>query len=418
MPKPPTNATGRPGPPPARVAFSDHLDTRTAAHEVLERFAEREEGPGTDSILVVLASFHHRAALGEACETVRRGCRAVHAIGMTATAVSASDPTLEDAGPVEPAGEPAGPGLAVLQVPVGQDAVAPIRIDIPDGPPEHWADDTVERLLPGLVPGIRGSAPMLFLCDPFTLAAGPLAERVDRARSPESGAFFGALASGASMAGANTLVLDGEASGTGGVGLTLGQGMELDAFAALGAIGVGAELVVTRASAGRIEEISGRPAAEAMLEAIGWSADAETSPPPPPLTMIGIAIDAAKPRRGRGDWKLRTVTAIARDGSISIDEPVRPGRTVRFHRIDADSDADDLSLLLDREQLRPPPLAALAWCGTGRSPREVTSLVSRRLGAPTIAATTIGEILPIDGRPSLQRRSIAVGTLRRRDARP
>jgi hypothetical protein len=48
----------------------------------------------------------------------------------------------------------------------------------------------------------------------------------------------------------------------------------------------------------------------------------------------------------------------------------------------------------------------------------VTSLVSRRLGAPTIAATTIGEILPIDGRPSLQRRSIAVGTLRRRDARP
>jgi small ligand-binding sensory domain FIST len=152
-----------------------------------------------------------------------------------------------------------------------------------------------------------------------------------------------------------------------------------------------------------------------MLEAIGWNPDAASAPP---LTLIGIAVDAAKPRRGRGDWRLRTVTAIGRDGSITVDEPMRAGRTVRFHRIDRDVDATDLSLLLDREQLRPPPIAAIAWCGTGRSPSDIAPLLTRRLGAPAIAAATIGEFVPIDGRPALQRRSIAVGLLRSPAARP
>lgn len=419
MPKPPTNATGRSGPqeePAARVGLSDHLDSRTAALEVVERVCRADEGPGTDSVLVVVASFHHRAALGEAVESIRGGCGAVHAVGMTATAVAASDPSFEDAGPLPSDGEPAGPGLAALRIPIAAGSggsIVPFRIDLPDGPPEHWSDETVTRRFPG----IREPLATLLLGDPFTLAAGSLAERLDRARTPSSGPFFGALASGASLAGANSLVLDREASATGGVGLTLSRDLRLDAFAALGGIGVGPELVVTRTSGDRIEELSGRPAAEAMLEAIGWSPEAG-GPPAPPLTLIGIAIDAAKPRRGRGDWKLRTVTAIGRDRSITVDEPVRPGRTVRFHRIDPEADATDLALLLDREQLRPPPLAALAWCGTGRSPVEVARLVSRRLGAPALAATTIGEILPIDGRTSLGRRSIAVGLLRRADARP
>jgi small ligand-binding sensory domain FIST len=422
MPKPPTNATGRAGSdrdPLATVGISDHLDSRTAALEVVERLVGSEEGPGTESFVVVVASFHHRAALGEAVEAIRGGCGAIHALGMTATAVAASDPASADAGPFEPDGEPAGPGLAALRIPIAAgtgDSIVPLRIDLPDGPPEHWSAEAVARRLPGRI----DAAPTLFLCDPFTLAAGPLADRLDRINRAGAGTpapFFGALASGASLAGANTLVLDREASGTGGVGLALGPGFGLDAFVALGGVGVGPELVVTRASGERIEELSGRPAAEAMLEAIGWSPESG-GPPAPPLTLLGIAIDAAKPRRGRGDWKLRTVTAIGRDRSITVDEPVRPGRTVRFHRLDAEADATDLALLLDREQLRPPPLAALAWCGTGRPPGEVADLVSRRLGVPALAAATIGEIVPLDGRTFLQRRSIAVGLLRRADARP
>lgn len=415
MPKPPTNATGRPEPAPeerAAVAVSDHLDTRTAAHEVVEAVSAVAGGPGTGDadrewIVVVLASFHHRAALGEAVGTIRAGCGAVHALAMTATAVAAGDPASEDAGPLPIPDGPPGPGLGVLRLPVARGSVSPVRIDIPDGPPQHWSDPDLLRRFPGL----RDGRATLLLADPFTLASGPLAERLARAATPESGPVFGALASGASIAGANALVVDGATSATGAVGLTLGGDLALDAFAALGGVGVGPELVVTRASGERIEELSGRPAAEAMLEAIGHATGAGG---PPPLTLIGVAIDAAKPRRGRGDWRLRTVTAIGRDGSITVDEAVRPGRTVRFHRIDGEVDANDLALLLDREQLKPPPLAALAWSGTGRSPAEVASLVMRRLAVPTLAATSIGEILPIEGRTSLQRRSIAVGLVRRR----
>jgi small ligand-binding sensory domain FIST len=412
MPKPPTNATGRSGPgrePTAAVAASDHLDTRTAAHEAVESLAVGEEGPGTAFVALVVASFHHRAALGEAVETVRAGCGACHAIGMTATAVAIGNPAAEDAGAwIGPEGPPS-PGFAVLRLPVAGDSVARLRIDIPDGPPQHWSDATVATHFPGLA----ASRPAILFADPFTLAAGPLAERLERARATNAGTVFGALASGASMAGANTLVLDSASNGTGAVGLTLGGNLSLDAFAAVGAVGIGPELVVTRGQGERIEELSGRPAAEAMLEAIGFVPEGER-PPPPPLTMLGIAVDAAKPRRGRGDWRLRTVTSLGRDGSITVDEAVRPGRTVRFHRIDAEVDANDLALLLDREQLKPPPVAALAWCGTGRSPAEVASLVMRRLAVPTLAATSIGEMLPIEGRTSLQRRSIAVGLVRHR----
>lgn len=414
MPKPPTNATGRPdgdSPPTATVGLSDHLDTRTAAHELVERLEGPTQGPETEAVVLVVASFHHRAALGEAVETIRTGCAARHAIGMTATTVSAASPAFEDAGTVEPVGEVPGPGLAALRILVEAGTVSTVRLDLPDGPPQHWSDDSVARRFPG-----RGRGDMtLLLADPFTLAAGPLAERLDRSRAPGLGPLFGGLASGASIAGANALVLDGEASGTGAVGLSLGGGLTLDAFAALGAVGAGPELVITRAHAERIEELSGQPAAAAMLEAIGWNPDAASAPP---LTLIGIAVDAAKPRRGRGDWRLRTVTAIGRDGSITVDEPMRAGRTVRFHRIDRDVDATDLSLLLDREQLRPPPIAAIAWCGTGRSPSDIAPLLTRRLGAPAIAAATIGEFVPIDGRPALQRRSIAVGLLRSPAARP
>lgn len=419
MPKPPTNATGRSGPVPedrAAVAMSDHLDTRTAAHEVIEAISAASGGPGTETsdaewLVIVLASFHHRAALGEAVESIRAGCGAAHALAMTATAIAAGDPAIEDAGPLPTPDGPPGPGLGILRLPVTRGSVSPIRIDIPDGPPQHWDDADLLRRFPGL----RDRRATLLLADPFTLASGPLAERLARAGSTESGPVFGALASGASIAGANALVVDGESTATGGVGLTIGGGLALDAFAALGGVGVGPELVVTRSNGERVEELSGRPAAEAMLEAIGHAPEGGR---PPPLTLIGIATNAAKPRRGRGDWRLRTVTAIGRDGSIAVDEPVRAGRTVRFHRIDADADADDLALLLDREQLRPAALAALAWCGTGRPPAEVATLVARRLAVPTLAATSIGEILPIDGHVTLQRRSIAVGLLRAPGPRP
>lgn len=412
MPKPPTNATGRSGParePAAAVAASDHLDTRTAAHETVESLTAGDEGPGTAFAAVIVASFHHRAALGEAVETVRAGCGACHAIGMTATAVAIGNPAVDDATAWIEADGPPGPGFVVLRIPVSPDSVAKLRLDIPDGPPQHWSDASVASRFPGLA----GARPTLLLADPFTLAAGPLAERLERAATEASGPVFGALASGASMAGANALVVDAESSGTGAVGLTFGGDLAIDAFAAVGAVGVGPELVVTRGKGERIEELSGRPAAEAMLEAIGFVPEGQR-PPPPPLTMLGIAVDAAKARRGRGDWRLRTVTALGRDGSITVDEAVRPGRTVRFHRIDREVDANDLALLLDREQLKPRPLAALAWCGTGRSPAEVASLVTRRLAVPTLAATSVGEILPIEGRTSLQRRSIAVGLVRRR----
>ena len=79
--------------PFAAAAISGHLDTRTAATEVAH---DLHDLIGSSCDLVLLfASFHHRAALAEAAETVRNTLGPKKMLGVTAEAVLGVDRELE-----------------------------------------------------------------------------------------------------------------------------------------------------------------------------------------------------------------------------------------------------------------------------------------------------------------------------------
>jgi len=409
MPNPPPNAT-------ARAVGSDHLDTRTAAHEVVERIVgEGSEGPapgpetsGEGRFLLVLASFHHRAALGEAIGEIARAIGAARFLGMTVAAVAVEDPAVER--PFRTGTAP-GPMLGALVIDAPDLDLAPFRWDIPDGPPEHWDPDVARGRFAGWFADREAGRPAdgaILFADPFTAPTLGLLGHLASGGPP----LVGGLATGASQAGANAVVLDGDARPSGAVGLGWRGPLAIETLCAISARPVGPELVVTRARDGRIEELSGRPAALVTGELFG---------PLPPgglggsaALFLGIALDAAKARHGPGDWRLVPVRGVQPDGSVWCDEPIRPGRTVRFHLPDAAAGERDLALLLDREQLRPPPIAALAFGGEARPPAAIAALLARRLGVPTLAAASAGEIATLDGRPCLERLSVTVGLFRPR----
>ncbi|MHC4991273.1 MAG: hypothetical protein ACYTGC_09860, partial [Planctomycetota bacterium] len=69
----------------AAAALSGHLDTRTAALEVADRLAHQLDGPC--DLMLVFASFHHRAAMSIALDDLRRTLQPRVLLGATAESV-------------------------------------------------------------------------------------------------------------------------------------------------------------------------------------------------------------------------------------------------------------------------------------------------------------------------------------------
>ena len=90
-PEPPSSTppAQRQGTHHAAVALSGHLDTRTAAMEVADELYDAIAGDC--HLLLVFASFHHRAALDEAAEHLRRTLTPAVLLGSTADSVIGAD---------------------------------------------------------------------------------------------------------------------------------------------------------------------------------------------------------------------------------------------------------------------------------------------------------------------------------------
>jgi small ligand-binding sensory domain FIST len=418
--------------PTALSALSERPDTRDAAREVAT--ALRGGMIVRPDLLVVFGSFHHRALFSDALDILRAELHPAHLLASTARAVIGA--AVHDGRASPAVGVEGRAALGALALSLPGVVAKPFLFDIVDGPPAVWSPEFVRSrvALPPEVSDAFGPlshAGTLLVADPFSIHAGLAAASIDEAAGAGGARIVGALASGASHAGLNVLAADRRVAHMGLVGLSLFGDLSLDIVHAQGTRAVGRPLVVTRAKGSEIGELGGRPALEVTQEVFLSLNDHDRA-----LfsrgVLVGVALDASRPRLGRGDFLVRPLRAVdeARR-SLLLGDAIQTGATVQFHLDDPDAAADDLAMLLDAEALREPPVAALVFHGNrvapaagdgseardaadGRAPVvPVLATLSRRLGAiPLVGLESAGELAPLRGKTPLAGRTIAIALFR------
>jgi small ligand-binding sensory domain FIST len=258
------------------------------------------------------------------------------------------------------------------------------------------------------LPDLDDATAIVLLPDPYSfptdVVLGELARRAPGAP------VLGGVASARTLDGNAALFLGDGLCGEGAVGLAF-SGVEVLPCVSQGAAPVGPELTVTAADGHVVRELAGRPALEALREAIEGLDPDEQALVASGL-LLGVVIDAAKPEYEQGDFLVRGVIgADPEAGTLTVGAPVKAGTVVRLHARDAVSADRDLraALGLRREALGgAAPAGALVFTCNGRGQamfgapdHDALALDEELAGAPAAGFFAAGEIGPVGGDPFL-----------------
>jgi small ligand-binding sensory domain FIST len=266
-------------------------------------------------------------------------------------------------------------------------------------------DDTgVVEGLPQLGP----DAALIMLSDPYSFPTDAVLDGI--AREAPGVPVLGGVASAHSPRGGAALFAGERVRRDGAVGVCL-NGIEVLPCVSQGAAPLGREMTITAAQGNVIHELAGRPAVQAIEQALAELPLAERALVAAGL-LIGIVIGGGKPDYEQGDFLVRGVLGADPDsGSVSVGTVVAPGQVVRLHARDAGSADEDL-----RRELRlrvaaiggGPPAGALVFSCNGRGQAMFgacdhdAGIVERELGgAPAAGFFAAGEIGPVGGRSFL-----------------
>ena len=383
-------------------ALDRHADTRTAALTIGHHLAE---SLGTaPSATVVIASFHHAAALPEAVSSIQ-GVLGPHPILAATSCGVLSDGEEHHSGPALTAFAFDGPGIRTRT----------FRFDHRDGPPEAWSRHLVRsRLRPASPPRL-----LFLLADPFTAGSEAVIRALDRA-TPAGTPIVGGLVTGGSQPGTNVFVTDAAVANSGAIGLVLEGDVVASPIVAHAGRPVGPALVVTASDQNAVRQLNGRPAAQVFDELLA-SLDSRDRTLLVDRPVVGIVVDGHRPHLGRGDYLLRPTTTIDRSGgSLLLPGGVPRGSTVRFQVIEGETAREDLAMALDLASLdERPPVGVLAASSVGRGPQLLgetghdAARLHERLGqVPLAGFVAAAEIGAIRGEPRLAGMGLSAVALR------
>ena len=367
------------------AAISEHLDTRTASIEVAQLLADAMAGPS--DLVFVYASFHHRETLEEAVADIRHALSPKVIIGLTTESVVGCDLELE--------------GVAGLSA---------IAMHLPNVTLNPWTTTPTNPIpiskpedIPNWI-GLQDDTKAAFLfADPFSTPITRLLPALTGCRKP-SLPIIGGMASGASQASYNRIVMNDQSMKTGGVGLTISGPVELDCIVSQGCRPIGKPLRITKVDGNVVLELGGKPALDQLAQLSSNVTPHEQGLLESGLLLGGV-IDEHKDHFGRGDFLVRSVMGLDRKRKgIAAGEFYRLGKTVQFHVRDAQTAVEDLQLLLDAQQLDETPFAGLLVTCNGRGRNlfheddHDLTIIRERLGEIPIAGFfAAGEIGPIAG---------------------
>lgn len=342
------------------AAVSGHPDAIRATGQVCQRISE-ELGDGSTDLALVFVSSHHVANLGTVGAIVRRELRADCILGVSAESVVGGAVELERT-----------PGVSVLAARLPGVTLVPF-IGSSLQPYEESTPEAVERLARTIGAGddLRAT---LILADPFTVPMLGLLPSLcsARARRPDGapiGAVIGGFASAGTEPGQNGLLLDDTVSRAGVVGVSLRGPVQVDTVISQGCRGFGPNYLITGARKNVILTLGGRPALEALREAVEELPDSD-KPHLQKGLFVGRVLNEYKERFGRDDYLIRNVAGVDESsGAVAVTDFLRVGQTVRFHLRDAATAHEDLAMLLDAQQLKEPPVGGLLITCNGRGTR-------------------------------------------------
>lgn len=368
-------------------AISEHLDTRTAAIEVAALLEKAMAGP-TD-LIFVFASFHHRESFEEAVADIRQTLNPKTIIGVTAESVVGCDLELEGVAGLSAIAMRL-PGVTIT--PWTTTPSKPVPISRPEAIPE-WIglqDDTKAAF---------------FFGDPFSTPITRLLPALVQCRGEENPLpIIGGMASGASRALFNRLILDDEKIRSGGIGFTMSGPIDIECIVSQGCRPIGSHHRVTKVDGNIILELGGKPALDVVHELTQQATQHERDLLEGGLLLGGV-INEHKSHFGRGDFLVRSILGIDRKRKcIAAGELYRLGKTVQFHVRDAQTAVEDLQLLLEAQQLEEGPFAGLLVTCNGRGKRlfqeedHDLTIIRNRIGEiPISGFFAAGEIGPIGG---------------------
>jgi small ligand-binding sensory domain FIST len=344
---------------------------------VLELMAEAPD------LALLFCSPHHVDAVDDIAGTVRALVRPGVLAGTTAVAVVAGEREVED----EPAVALWAARLAARP--------RPLRLTAARTPAGVALQGlSVSSLAPGEV--------ILLLADPFTLPVDAVVEALATLDPPVP--VVGGVASASRVPGGNRLVLDGEVSDGGGVGVVLPADVATTVVVSQGCRPVGGPMIVTAADGNLLTELAGRPALE-RLEALVVGADPDERTRLAGGLHLGIAIDEHRATFRQGDFLVRNLVGADREArALAVDQRVAVGTTVQFQVRDADAADDDLRARLAGMAGD----GALLFTCNGRGerlfgvPDHDAAVVAAALGSDAVAGMfCAGEVGPVGARSFL-----------------
>ena len=383
-------------------AVDRHADTRTAALTIGDHLAESLGC--TPSATVVIASFHHAAALPEAVSSIQ-GVLGPHPILAATSCGVLADGQEHHSGPALTAFSFEGPGIRARS----------FRFDHRDGPPEAWSRTLVRsRLRPASPPRL-----LFLMADPFTAGSEAVVRALDRA-TPAGTPIVGGLVTGGSQPGTNVFVTDDAVANSGAIGLVLEGDIVASPIMAHAGRAVGPALVVTGSDQNAVRQLNGRPAAQVFDELLA-SLNNQDRTLLADRPVVGIVVDGHRTHLGRGDYLLRPMTTVDRNGgSLLLPGGVPRGSTIRFQVIEGATAREDLAMALDLASLDERPVAGiLAASSVGRGPQllgetghDAARLHERLGGVPLVGFVAAAEIGDIRGEPRLAGMGLSAVALR------
>ena len=364
------------------AAGSRLIDTRAASYEILERLNAQDVN--APSLIILLATFHHRAVFDEAASFLKLKLNAKSIMGTTVESAYAYGP-IEEGSPSLTAFVILGKGINVFSW--NSTPENPIRISKPS-------------LISSQIGSSASTKLILFFADPFTTPISRLIPAL-QSTSPKS-LLVGGMASGASRPGANVLISNENVQNSGVVGVTLEGDFLVDTIVSQGVSPIGSPMSITSVKGNQIFSINGRPATDTLLQLI-QKLDKSSIKSFSSLPLMGIASKSTKKHLGRGDFLIRNILGIRKnDKTIIIGDIPKAGDRIQFYFRDARTACDDFQMLLDGQSLSGVPAGVLLITCNGRSKKffgksayDMEILKSRFDGLPIIGFSAAGEIGPM-----------------------
>ncbi len=221
-------------------------------------------------------------------------------------------------------------------------------------------------------------------------------------------AIVGGLASGASSAKGNVLMINQQSYNQGIIGMVVSGDVKMDVIVSQGCRPVGESYIVTKAEKNIIYEIAGEPFLHVLRKIFLKLSDEEQKLIQQAL-LIGVVTNEYKHDLSRGDFLIRSVTGVDQEtGAVSIGDVIKPGQTIQIHIRDAKTAKDDLTQLLTSFQKKmktSKPRGAMIFSCNGRGaglfkePNHDIKLIQKYIGPiPVSGFFSVGEIGPIGGK--------------------